>query len=148
MTTKAQECEALKKILEIVEGLGDDSYVGKAFDGCFLQAEENICNDWMMSWKDRYDEEQAKNGKLFDRLAAMKEDLNRKEGVIARLNELSRIASDEISLRCDEATKLKQSEREARHRLEDAQEEIKLLQADIIKLKAKLYDYMTKEEEQ
>lgn len=148
MTTKAQELEALNKIREIVEGLGDDSYVGKAFDGCFLQAEENIRNDWMMSWKDRYDEEQAKNCKLSDRLAAMKEGLNRKEDAIARLNELSRIASDEISLRCDEATKLKQSEREARHRLEDAQEEIKLLQADIIKLKAKLYDYMTKEEEQ
>lgn len=148
MATKEQEREALGKIREIVEGLGDDSYVGKAFDGCFLQAEENIRNDWLLSWKDRYDEEQMKNGKLYDRLTAMKEDLNWKEAEIARLNDLYRTASEETSLRCDEATKLRQSEREARHRLEDAQEEIKLLQADIIKLKAKLYDYMTKEEEQ
>lgn len=148
MTTKAQELEALNKIREIVEGLGDDSYVGKAFDGCFLQAEENICNDWMLSWKDRYDEEQVKNCKLSERLAVLTDELNRKEDAIARLNDLNRTASEEISLRCDEATKLKQGEREARHRLEDAQEEIKLLQADIIKLKAKLYDYMIKEEEQ
>lgn len=46
MTTKAQEREALEQIKELVKGLGSDSYVGAAFDGCFEVAEENIENDF------------------------------------------------------------------------------------------------------
>ena len=53
--TNAQEREALAKIREILEGFDpEDTYIGKAFEGCIEQAEENICNDWMLSWKGRY----------------------------------------------------------------------------------------------
>lgn len=55
MTTKAQEREALAKIREIVAGLGEDSYVGKAFEGCFEIAEENIENDFVSSMKHLYE---------------------------------------------------------------------------------------------
>ena len=42
MTTKAQEREALQKIQKIVAGLGENSYIGTAFEGCFDLADQNI----------------------------------------------------------------------------------------------------------
>lgn len=53
MTTKEQERKALEKIRKIVEELGEDSYVGTAFEGCFEIAEENIDNDFACSMKQR-----------------------------------------------------------------------------------------------
>ena len=53
MTTKEQERKALEQIKKIVEGLGEDSYIAMAFEGCFEDAEENIDNDWACSWKQR-----------------------------------------------------------------------------------------------
>ena len=53
MTTKEQERKALEKIRKIVEELGENSYVGTAFEGCFEIAEENINNDFACSMKQR-----------------------------------------------------------------------------------------------
>lgn len=53
MVTKEQERKALNKIKNIVEELGNDSYVAMAFEGCFEDAETNIENDWACSWKQR-----------------------------------------------------------------------------------------------
>jgi len=51
MTTKEQEFKALGQIKEIVKSLGEGSYVGTAFEGCFEIAEENIRNDFACSMK-------------------------------------------------------------------------------------------------
>ena len=51
--TKEQERKALAQIRKIVEGLGENSYIGTAFDGCFEDAETNIENDFAFSWKQR-----------------------------------------------------------------------------------------------
>lgn len=53
MTTKEQERKALAQIKKIVDSLGEDSYIGIAFEGCFEIAEENIQNDWECSMKQR-----------------------------------------------------------------------------------------------
>lgn len=53
--TKDQERKALEKIRKIVEELGEESYIGTAFEGCFEIAEENIENDWGCSMKQRYE---------------------------------------------------------------------------------------------
>lgn len=53
MTTKEQERKALEQIRKIVDGLGKNSYIGIAFEGCFEIAEENIENDWGCSMKER-----------------------------------------------------------------------------------------------
>ena len=53
MTTKEQERKALAQIRKKVEGLGTDSYIAKAFEGCFEIAEENIKNDYACSMKQR-----------------------------------------------------------------------------------------------
>lgn len=42
MTTKDQERQAIEKIRKIVEGLGENSYVGFAMEGVLELAEDNI----------------------------------------------------------------------------------------------------------
>ena len=49
MATKEQERKALDKIKKIVYELGEESYIGTAFLGCFEIAERNIENDWWCS---------------------------------------------------------------------------------------------------
>ena len=60
MTTKEQERKALAKIREIVDGLGENSYIGIAFEGCFEDAEENIENDFGCSMKQRAESAEKK----------------------------------------------------------------------------------------
>lgn len=53
MTTKEQERQAIEKIRKIVEGLGENSYVGFAMDGILELAEDNIREDTAYSMKER-----------------------------------------------------------------------------------------------
>lgn len=53
MTTKEQELKALAQIKKIVDGLGENSYIAAAFEGCFEIAEDNIGNDFACSMKQR-----------------------------------------------------------------------------------------------
>lgn len=64
MATKQQEREALDKIAEIIKGLGQDSYIAAAFDGCLDMAEDNIGNDFMCSMKARAEEAQKEVANL------------------------------------------------------------------------------------
>ena len=52
MMTKEQEREVLKKIKELIDSTGADSYIEAAFDGCVELAEENITNDFLNSLKE------------------------------------------------------------------------------------------------
>lgn len=54
MTTKEQERKALEQIRKIVEGLGENSYIGTAFEGCFEIAESNIENDFADSMANKF----------------------------------------------------------------------------------------------
>lgn len=60
MTTKEQELKALAQIKKIVDSLGEGSYIGTAFDGCFEIAETNIDNDWACSMKQRAESAEKK----------------------------------------------------------------------------------------
>ena len=53
MTTKDQERQAIEKIRKIVEGLGENSYVGFAMEGVLELAEDNIREDAACSMKKR-----------------------------------------------------------------------------------------------
>lgn len=55
VATKEQERKALEKIKKIVADLGENSYLGTAFEGCFEDAEDNIENDFAFSMKQRYE---------------------------------------------------------------------------------------------
>lgn len=152
--TNAQEREALAKIREILEGFDpEETYVGKAFEGCVEQAEENLRNDWMLSWKGRYLDEQAENCKLSDRLSASEEyrvelvkQLNQKDDAIARYVDVVQGKDREISRLNGVINNKDATYTDLEGRLEEAQKQINNLRQTILELKAKLYDMMTGEE--
>lgn len=91
VTTKEQERKALAKIREIVKSLGENSYVGTAFEGCFEIAEENIEYDFADSMKGRLEtarecadrsDETAK--KLYDENQSLKQKIERLEAQLER----------------------------------------------------------------
>lgn len=152
--SKEEERKALDKIKKIVHSLGDDSYVGTAFEGCFEIAEENINNDWACSMKQRYDSALKEGFKVLDECKELKKELaeayenltiagdsnlaiqKERDSYKARYEEVLAREQDEVQTATgliDEKAKLS-SENEA-------------LKAEIVQLKAKLYDMMMKEGE-
>ena len=138
--TKAEEFEALRKIREILEGFDpEDTYIGKAFEDCVEQAETNLRNDWMQSWKDRYDrvleQFRAANARIMD----VTRQLNQKDDTIARLED----AKNQLE---QEASRADAELAAAKTRAEDAEAKNHWIEYRILELKAKLYDMMTGEE--
>lgn len=81
MTTKEQELKALEKIKKIVQELGENSYIGTAFEGCFEIAEDNIGNDFACSMKQRAEHaemEAAKYKKMYETTAEDFENIEKK----------------------------------------------------------------------
>lgn len=104
--TKEQERKALEKVKKTVKELGENSYIGAAFDGCFEIAGDNIENDFCCSMKQKYEaaQEEAEHfrelaGKLTDELEAAKkenENLRKKAVSITDLVRLSRLADQDL----------------------------------------------------
>lgn len=146
--TNAQEREALAKIREILEDFSpEDTYVGKAFEGCVEQAEENIRNDWMLSWKHRYEAKANSVEGLLNANTELKRTLNQRDDTIARLNAMNEDAGREMSSMTDERIKLRREGSELRCKLAEATKTSDGLKQTILELKAKLYDMMTAGEE-
>lgn len=74
IATKEQERKALEKIREIISGLGENSYIGTAFDGCFEIAEENIEFDSACSMKNRYETAIGESKKLMQTAETLKDE--------------------------------------------------------------------------
>lgn len=86
MTTKEQERKALEQIRQIVDSLGEDSYVGTALEGCLDDAQTNIENDWMLSMNGRWqDAEYAadtlrqQNSELASKIKTLESQLEREQ---------------------------------------------------------------------
>lgn len=142
MTTKEQERKALAQIRKIVESLGEDSYVGKAFDGCFEDAEENIENDFAMSMKDRYEAAEKK----INEYKQVRDELVEEN---KKLEQRAKHAEELFNGKVEQASKYYESWKKAedkavenwnKFRMQEAKNED--LQMEIIKLKAKIYDLM------
>ena len=136
--TKDQERQALQQIRQIVEDLGDDSYIATAFDGAWELAEENIENDFGKScawYINRCCELKMKNTGLSDVIKNLEDELNDRKELIAALEK--RIVDLEKSLdseykACED---LNNDMLALRHLVE-------LKNLEIMKLKAKLFDLM------
>lgn len=74
IATKEQERTALDKIREIISSLGENSYIGTAFDGCFEIAEENIEFDSACSMKNRYETAIGESKKLMQTAETLKDE--------------------------------------------------------------------------
>lgn len=142
--TKAEEYEALSQIRGILKDFDpEDTYIGKAFEGCVEQAEENIDNDWLYSWKGRYLDEQLKNCRLSDKVEALTKTLNQKDDAIARYIDVVQGKDREISRLKEVRDK---TYKDLEGKLEEAQRQISDLRQTILELKAKLYDMITGKE--
>lgn len=161
--TKQQERDALAKIRQIVDTLGPESYLAIAFEGCFDLAAENIENDWGCSMADRVrraekraEEAEEKRieaelgyNRMVDKLAESEKDYEaahaaahavaeEKDGEIAKLKARIQELLEDSKRDCESIGELACRAGEAQRRAEAAE-------AEVIRLKAKLYDYMTKE---
>lgn len=143
MTTKVQERTALEKIRKIVADLGEDSYIGTALDGALELADSNIENDFGDSARyfiDRVREleliHKADKQVQAEAIKSMERNLSNANTALDRLQaqydtvygqfheaNAARIAAD-----------VEVSTREVALAAKDA---------EIIRLKAKLYDLMT-----
>lgn len=130
MHTKQDEFKALDKIIEIVDALGKDSYLSFAFEGCFDVARENIQNDWACSMKQRAEAAEQQVSKLKEQLQELKD------------HKKLQAAHEQLLRDFDELRSLKfEAEQEAGK----ANNALLAIREENVKLKAKLYDYMTRE---
>ena len=130
MHTKQDEFKALDKIIEIVDALGKDSYLSFAFEGCFDVARENIQNDWACSMKQRAEDAEKQVSKLKEQVQELKE------------YKKLQAAHEQLLRDFDDLRALKfEAEQEAG----SAKNALLAIREENVKLKAKLYDYMTRE---
>ena len=145
--TKAEEREALTKIREILECFDpEDTYIGKAFEGCVEQADENLCSDQMMSYKGRYDNVSEQLHAANVRIIELTKTLNQKDDAIARLEDAKNQLSEEINRLIRTLDQKNAAYTDLESRLAEAKETADDLRQTILELKAKLYDMMTREE--
>ena len=103
IATKDEERKALARIKKIVEGLGENSYIATAFEGCFEKAEENIDYDMACSWKSvaeseskRADELKEKLGKANFAKASLEQTITLLQNRVAILEENIKAANNRL----------------------------------------------------
>lgn len=136
MTTKEQERKALEKIRKIVEELGQDSYIGVAFEGVLEDAEQNIEWDAAFSMKARLESADKQYKEVFDKVQEQNKRIEALEAENKELEDRNERLGQICADSANSSLKNWNAFREEQDKLEAAENEI-------IKLKAKLYDLMT-----
>ena len=126
--TKQQERDTLEKIRKMVEQLGPDSYLAAAFEGCFDLAADNIDNDWACSMAESVKDYEAAHAAAHAVAEEKDSEIARLKTQLAQMQETARWNGQ----RCDEEAT---AAGEAQRRAEAAE-------AEVIQLKAKLYDLL------
>ena len=144
--TKQQERETLEKIQKMVELLGPDSYLAAAFEGCFQLAAENIDNDWACSMADRALRAEKRAAELEDKLAESVKDY---EAAHAAAHAVAEEKDAEIAKLKTQLAQMQETARWNGQRCDEeataageAQRRAEAAEAEVIHLKAKLYDFM------
>ena len=144
MATKEQERKALEQIKKIVEGLGENSYIGTAFEGCFEIAEDNIKNDFACSMKQAKEMAEKQFVEAKDIIKCREQELADRE---KEVRELRKTADMLNSMRNELLERLRIAE-EAGSKIVDERSALSIKckeqEEEIIRLKAKLYDLITK----
>ncbi len=153
MTKKQQEREALEKIRKIVEALGEDSYIGTAMAGMFEDAEENIENDFAMSWKDRAEDREheiealkAENQKLREMAENFEKQVKVFENECQMRSQVAQENAEDAKAWMQRATEKEQKVSDLTAVVADKDRLLANRDFEIMQLKAKLYDLMMKEE--
>lgn len=143
MTSKDQERKALEQIRKIVAGLGEESYIGKAFEGCFEIASDNIDNDFWNSQKDSIESLKksldSAASKMNDKVEELIEMKKRAEAAEIQFN-MTQKTADSWCAKYHEAADMA---KENWNRFREQENKVEALEMELVKLKAKLYDMMT-----
>ena len=134
-TSKEKEKATLERIMDLIEDIGgDESYVGKAFKGCYQIAMSNIENDFFMSMQERaeYAEDEVKQKE--NELAEVRADRSEKEIELKHAENMIAELQDKVNEQEDYIKSLTEQS-----------EIIRKQQDEITKLKAECYDYMRRE---
>lgn len=143
-TTKEQERKAIEKIREIIASIGGiDSYTGKALEGCLELAEENISNDFWLSFKEKAENATANELKYRAEAQEAKEESEKAKTKIERLQAELNDASKLCVEQHDRIMKVINERQDEENRAIEAEEAAAKLKAENTELKAKLYDLMT-----
>ena len=156
--TKAEEYDALVQIRGILKDFDpENTYIGKAFEGCVDLAQDNLRNDQMFSFRSRYENRDRDAAKLDEILTKntnklreseearvdLTKELNQKDDTIARYIDVVQGKDREISRLKGVINDKDAAYTDLEGRLEEAQIQFK---QTTLELKAKLYDMMTGEE--
>lgn len=143
MTTKDQERAILAKIEKLINEAGPDSYIATTFDGILEQAAENIANDWGCNYKEAYEKQTEKLNeaqKDIKALVSQNDDLKEQMKTITGALEAAQDKIKEYQHRIDD---VRTEKNETTSKLMHAMEANEAQKAEIVTLKAKLYDLMT-----
>lgn len=144
MTTKAEEYKALDQIKQIVSALGADSYIAIAFEGCFEVAEGNIDNDFACSMKQRAESAERQAQQKIKEAEASKAEIKRLEGINKEMRRdlegTEQTLANERKQNAEEISRLNGIISECHRDLEGTGQQIADLKAEIIRLKAQVYD--------
>ena len=158
-TPKQREREALESIRNIVKSLGDDSYIAIALEGCLEDAERNIDDDAAYSMKSRLESAEDKIRQGEEERQLIRNSLEREHHMAEALSYELADAQDmckdaEISkLKSRIGELLEDSKRgsdfifEQNNRISELQHRAENAEAEVIRLKAKLYDALIKDKE-
>ena len=160
-TPKQREREALESIRNIVKSLGDDSYIAIALEGCLEDAERNIDDDAAYSMKSRLESAENKIRQGEEERQSIRKELEKEFRMTEDLSYELADAQDMCERKDAEISKLKSrigelledSKRgsdfffEQNNRISELQHRAENAEAEVIRLKAKLYDALIKDKE-
>jgi chromosome segregation ATPase len=142
MTSKDQERKALEQIRKIVAALGEESYIGKAFEGCLEIASDNIDNNFWNTYKDTIAGLRKTIDDKRNELFMVDEELNemrkRAEFAESQFN-MTQKTADNWCAKYHEAA---DSAKENWNKFREQEDKVEALELELVKLKAKLYDMM------
>lgn len=142
--TKQEERAALAKIEKLINEAGPDSYIGLTFAGMIETARDNIENDFATNYKELYiartEDLQDARKQLENTKIELANTINACREHMQETADADERYKAEHHENLETAGKLNQTVK----KLETANETIKGLQAEIVTLKAKLYDLVTK----
>jgi len=142
MTTKEQERNILAQIDGLINSTEPGSYIRTAFSGCVQMAENNIRDDFANNYPDMIEYRDAQIETLKKEVADLRHDYKleekHNEDLIAQVKSGERAFDTAMA----NINALMREKEDLETRLARAEEYAKNKDAEIIKLKAKLYDLL------
>ena len=139
MTTKEQERKALEQIKKIVDCLGENSYIGTAFEGCFEIAEENIECDFGNSTRYYIERSRELEEKIKWYEDVYEKEAKRELKIKESLIEEYKTGNENLR---NSLKEYKESSVNFYNKFREQEDKVEALQQEIIRLKARLFDMM------